>query len=132
MSAAGLPVTQVDQVTGFPEILGGRVKRCIRRSTAASWPAARRSIWTSWRPTNLAVRLVVSNLYPFAATIAWPGVTEAEAVEGIDIGGVALTRAAAKNFESVAVLCDPADYADVLATLPRRRARSRPPSRIGA
>jgi phosphoribosylaminoimidazolecarboxamide formyltransferase/IMP cyclohydrolase len=118
LSAAGLPVTQVDQVTGFPEILGGRVKTLH--------PAIHGGILARRTPEHLAelaahdiapVDLVVSNLYPFAATIARPGVTEAEAVEEIDIGGVALTRAAAKNFESVAVLCDPADYADVLAAL---------------
>jgi phosphoribosylaminoimidazolecarboxamide formyltransferase / IMP cyclohydrolase len=118
LSAAGLPVTQVDQVTGFPEILGGRVKTLH--------PAIHSGILARRTPEHLAelaahniapVDLVVSNLYPFAATIARPGVTEAEAVEEIDIGGVALTRAAAKNFESVAVLCDPADYAAVLAAL---------------
>ncbi len=118
LSAAGLPVTQVDQATGFPEILGGRVKTLH--------PAIHGGILARRTPEHLAelaahdiapVDLVVSNLYPFAATIARPGVTEAEAVEEIDIGGVALTRAAAKNFESVAVLCDPADYADVLTAL---------------
>ena len=60
------------------------------------------------------VDLVVCNLYPFAATVAKPGVTEPEAIEEIDIGGVTLLRAAAKNFESVTVVCDPADYAEVL------------------
>jgi len=118
LSAAGLPVTQVDRVTGFPEILGGRVKTLH--------PAVHGGILARRTPEHLAelaahniapVDLVVSNLYPFAATIARPGVTEAEAVEEIDIGGVALMRAAAKNFESVAVLCDPTDYADVLAAL---------------
>ena len=118
LSAAGLPVTQVDQVTGFPEILGGRVKTLH--------PAIHGGILARRTPEHLAelaahdiapVDLVVSNLYPFAATIARPGVTEAEAVEEIDIGGVALLRAAAKNYESVAVLCDPADYADMLAAL---------------
>jgi len=118
LSAAGLPVTQVDQVTGFPEILGGRVKTLH--------PAIHGGILARRTPEHLAelaahdiapVDLVVSNLYPFAATIARPGVTEAEAVEEIDIGGVALLRAAANNYESVAVLCDPADYADMLAAL---------------
>ena len=133
LSAAGLPVTQVDQVTGFPEILGGRVKTLH--------PAIHGGILARRTPEHLAelaahdiapVDLVVSNLYPFAATIARPGVTEAEAVEEIDIGGVALTRAAAKNFESVAVLCDPADYADGAGRAPCRRAGCRPPARAGA
>ena len=118
LSAAGLPVTQVDQVTGFPEILGGRVKTLH--------PAVHGGILARRTPDHLAelaahniapVDLVVSNLYPFAATIARPGVTEAEAIEEIDIGGVALMRAAAKNFESVTVVCDPADYDMVLAVL---------------
>ena len=118
LSAAGLPVTQVDQVTGFPEILGGRVKTLH--------PAIHGGILARRTPEHLAelaahniapVDLVVSNLYPFAATIARSGVTEAEAVEEIDIGGVALLRAAAKNFESVTVVCDPADYDMVLAVL---------------
>ena len=118
LSAAGLPVTQVDQVTGFPEILGGRVKTLH--------PAIHGGILARRTPEHLAelaahgiapVDLVVCNLYPFAATVARPGVTEAEAVEEIDIGGVTLLRAAAKNFESVAVVCDPADYAGVLAAL---------------
>jgi phosphoribosylaminoimidazolecarboxamide formyltransferase/IMP cyclohydrolase len=118
MSAAGLPVTQVDRVTGFPEILGGRVKTLH--------PAVHGGILARRTPEHLAelaaqdiapVDLVICNLYPFAATVARPGVTEAEAVEEIDIGGVALLRAAAKNFESVAVVCDPADYDMVLGML---------------
>ncbi len=116
--AAGLPVTPVEQVTGFPEILGGRVKTLH--------PAIHGGILARRTPEHLAelaahairpVDLVVCNLYPFAATLARADVTEAEAVEEIDIGGVTLLRAAAKNFESVAVVCDPADYASVLAAL---------------
>lgn len=118
LSAAGLPVTQVDQVTGFPEILGGRVKTLH--------PAVHGGILARRTPAHLAelaahgiapVDLVACNLYPFAATVARPGVTEAEAVEEIDIGGVTLLRAAAKNFESVMAVCDPADYAAVLDAL---------------
>ncbi len=118
LSAAGLPVTQVDQVTGHPEILGGRVKTLH--------PAIHGGILARRTPEHLAelagygiapVDLVVCNLYPFPATVAKPGVTEPEAVEEIDIGGVTLLRAAAKNFESVAVVCDPADYETFLAEL---------------
>ncbi len=118
LSAAGLPVTQVDHVTGHPEILGGRVKTLH--------PAIHGGILARRTPEHLAelaghsiapVDLVVCNLYPFAATVAKPSVTEPEAVEEIDIGGVTLLRAAAKNFESVAVVCDPADYEGVLAGL---------------
>ena len=118
LSAAGLPVTQVDQITGFPEILGGRVKTLH--------PAVHGGILARRTPEHLAelashdiapVDLVVCNLYPFAATVAKPGVTEPEAIEEIDIGGVTLLRAAAKNFEAVTVVCDPADYAEVLRRL---------------
>jgi phosphoribosylaminoimidazolecarboxamide formyltransferase/IMP cyclohydrolase len=118
LSAAGLPVTPVEQITGFPEILGGRVKTLhpaihggilARRTPEHTMELAAHGI--------TPVDLVVCNLYPFAATVARPGVTEAEAVEEIDIGGVTLLRAAAKNFESVAVLCDPADYEGALAAL---------------
>ena len=115
LGEARLPVTQVDQITGFPEILGGRVKTLH--------PAVHGGILARRTPGHLAelanhgialVDLVVCNLYPFAATVAKPGVTEQEAIEEIDIGGVTLLRAAAKNFESVTVVCDPADYAEVL------------------
>ena len=116
LSAAGLPATQVDQITGFPEILGGRVKTLH--------PAVHGGILARRTPEHRAelanigiapVDLVVCNLYPFAATVARPGVSEQEAIEEIDIGGVTLLRAAAKNFESVTVVCDPADYAEVEA-----------------
>ena len=116
LSQAGLPVVQVDQVTGFPEILGGRVKTLH--------PAIHGGILARRTPEHLAELaqngvtpddLVVSNLYPFVETVRRPGVTEPQAIEEIDIGGVALLRAAAKNFESVAVACDPADYAAIVA-----------------
>ncbi len=118
LSAAGLPVVQVDEITGHPEILGGRVKTLH--------PAVHGGILARRTPDHLAelaehgiapVDVVVCNLYPFADTVARPGVTEAEAVEEIDIGGVTLLRAAAKNFESVAVVCDPAEYLAILAAL---------------
>ncbi|MGC8780963.1 MAG: bifunctional phosphoribosylaminoimidazolecarboxamide formyltransferase/IMP cyclohydrolase, partial [Anaerolineae bacterium] len=120
LSAAGLPVMAVEQVTGHPEILGGRVKTLH--------PAIHGGILARRTPQHLAelanhgiaaVDLVACNLYPFAATVARPDVTETEAVEEIDIGGVTLLRAAAKNFASVYVVCDPADYAAVLALLRR-------------
>jgi phosphoribosylaminoimidazolecarboxamide formyltransferase/IMP cyclohydrolase len=120
LEQAGLPVTSVEGVTGFPEILGGRVKTLH--------PAVHGGILARRGPVHLGelaehgiapVDLVACNLYPFAETVAKPGVTEAEAVEQIDIGGVTLLRAAAKNHESVVVLCDPADYGPVLADLAR-------------
>lgn len=108
---AGIPVRSVDEVTGFPEILGGRVKTLH--------PAIHGGILSRRTPQHLdelsnhglePIDLVVVNLYPFQQTVAQPNVTLATAVEQIDIGGVALLRAAAKNHESVTVVCDPADY----------------------
>jgi phosphoribosylaminoimidazolecarboxamide formyltransferase / IMP cyclohydrolase len=115
IATAGIPVRQVEDVTGFPEILGGRVKTLH--------PAVHGGILARRTPQHLdelrahAIRpidLVVVNLYPFQATVAQPNVTLATAVEEIDIGGVALLRAAAKNHESVTVVCDPADYPGVV------------------
>ncbi|MEF3272988.1 MAG: bifunctional phosphoribosylaminoimidazolecarboxamide formyltransferase/IMP cyclohydrolase [Chloroflexus sp.] len=116
---AGIPARAVSEVTGFPEILDGRVKTLHPAIHAGL--LARRD-----QPTHLAelaahglqpIDIVVVNLYPFAATIARPGVTMAEAQEQIDIGGVALLRAAAKNFPAVLVIVDPVDYEQVLAGL---------------
>lgn len=118
LSEAGLLVTPVEQVTGFPELLGGRVKTLH--------PAIHAGILARRTAEHLAeleehgiapFDLVVCNLYPFADTIAQPGIGEAEAVEEIDIGGVTLLRAAAKNYESLTVLCDPADYGEVVEAL---------------
>jgi phosphoribosylaminoimidazolecarboxamide formyltransferase / IMP cyclohydrolase len=114
LAEAGLPVTAVEALTGFPEILGGRVKTLH--------PAVHGGILARRTPEHLdelarhglaPVDLVVVNLYPFQQTVAQIGVTLAEAIEQIDIGGVALLRAAAKNHEAVTVVCDPADYAAV-------------------
>ncbi len=118
---AGLAVRPIEDVTGFPEILDGRVKTLH--------PAIHGGILARRDPAHLAelesqgitpIDLVAVNLYPFAETVARPGTTLAEAVEQIDIGGVALLRAAAKNFTYVAVVSDPADYAPVLAELRER------------
>lgn len=116
---AGIPALAVSEVTGFPEILDGRVKTLHPAIHAGL--LARRDL-----PAHLdelaahdlkPIDLVVVNLYPFAATISRLGVSIAEAQEQIDIGGVALLRAAAKNFPAVLVLVDPADYDAVLAGL---------------
>ncbi|MCC7354584.1 MAG: bifunctional phosphoribosylaminoimidazolecarboxamide formyltransferase/IMP cyclohydrolase [Anaerolineae bacterium] len=118
LGAEGLPVTPVESLTGYPEMLGGRVKTLH--------PAIHGGILARRTPEHLAelaqhglapIDLVAVNLYPFSQTVARPGVTLAEAVEQIDIGGVALLRAAAKNFASVWVVCDPADYPQVLQSL---------------
>ncbi len=115
---AGLEVTRVSDLTRFPEILGGRVKTLH--------PAVHGGILARNTPEHMAelkrhglrpVDVVAVNLYPFRETIARPEVPETEAVEQIDIGGVALLRAAAKNFERVTVVCDPDDYGEALIQL---------------
>lgn len=111
LASAGLAATTVESVTGFPEMIGGRVKTLH--------PAIHAGILARRTPEHLAeleahglapIDLVVVNLYPFESTVARQGATFEEAVEQIDIGGVALLRAAAKNHEWVTVVCDPADY----------------------
>lgn len=120
LEKAGLPVRPVEAVTGFPEMIGGRVKTLH--------PAVHAGILARRTPEHLAelearrlapIDLVVVNLYPFQSTVAKPGTTSEEAVEQIDIGGVALLRAAAKNFEWVTVVCDPADYGSVAGEVQR-------------
>ncbi|MEW5858336.1 MAG: bifunctional phosphoribosylaminoimidazolecarboxamide formyltransferase/IMP cyclohydrolase [Cyanobacteriota bacterium] len=109
---AGLPVTKVSDYTGSPEILGGRVKTLHPRIHGGI--LARRDV-----PQDLAdleanqirpIDLVVVNLYPFEQTIAKAGVTLPEAIEQIDIGGPAMIRASAKNFQHLTVLSNPAQY----------------------
>jgi phosphoribosylaminoimidazolecarboxamide formyltransferase/IMP cyclohydrolase len=115
---AGLPVSDVAQVTGAPEMLEGRVKTLH--------PAVHAGILARTTEADMSelaahgiqpIDLVACNLYPFQETVVQPDVSLAEAVEQIDIGGVTLLRAAAKNFERVTVVCDPDDYALVLAEL---------------
>lgn len=119
LAAAGLPVQSVADVTGFPEILDGRVKTLHPAIHAGI--LARRDLEPHRQQLvehHLApIDLVVVNLYPFAQTVAAPDVTLADAIEQIDIGGVALLRAAAKNFAFVLPVVDPADYDTVLAAL---------------
>jgi phosphoribosylaminoimidazolecarboxamide formyltransferase / IMP cyclohydrolase len=115
---AKLPVTEVADYTHSPEILGGRVKTLhpaihgglLARATAEDQAELQGLGWDM-------IDLVAVNLYPFEQTIAKPGVSLADAIENIDIGGVTLIRAAAKNFERVTLLCDPSDYAGALAEL---------------
>ncbi|MEH2124208.1 bifunctional phosphoribosylaminoimidazolecarboxamide formyltransferase/IMP cyclohydrolase [Nostoc sp.] len=116
---AGLPVTKVADYTGSPEILGGRVKTLHPRIHGGI--LARRDFpedITDLENNQIRpIDLVVVNLYPFEETIAKPGVTLAEAVEQIDIGGPAMLRASSKNFAHLAVLCDPAQYDEYLQEL---------------
>src|SRR5580692_3928016 len=118
IAAAGLPVTKVEELTGFPECLDGRVKTLHPR-VHAGLLADTANPQHEAQLAELGIepfQLVVSNLYPFEATVA-SGASPQECVEQIDIGGPAMVRAAAKNHGSVTVITDPARYADVLAAL---------------
>lgn len=115
---AGVPVTYISDVTGFPEILDGRVKTLH--------PTVHGGILALRTPEHLGqleqhnitpIDLVVVNLYPFRETIAKPGVTLAEAIENIDIGGPTMVRSAAKNYENVLVIVNPERYSEVLEAL---------------
>ncbi len=118
---AGLEVVPISEVTGFAEMLDGRVKTLhpfIHGAILAdrSKPEHLRQLEERGiRPIDL----VVVNLYPFRETVARPGTTAEEAVEQIDIGGVALIRAAAKNYRSVAVVTDPSRYGELLEEMRR-------------
>ncbi|MDR2853664.1 MAG: bifunctional phosphoribosylaminoimidazolecarboxamide formyltransferase/IMP cyclohydrolase [Burkholderiaceae bacterium] len=119
LADAGLPVTEVADVTGFPEMLDGRVKTLHPKIHGGL--LARRDL-----PGHVAaleqhgigvIDLLVVNLYPFEATVAQPGCTLEEAIENIDIGGPAMVRSAAKNWKDVGVLTDAAQYPLALAEL---------------
>ncbi len=115
----GLPVTEVAEMTGFPEMLDGRVKTLHPRVHGGL--LARRDL-----PAHMAalaehridtIDFLVVNLYPFEATVARPGCSLEDAIENIDIGGPAMVRSAAKNWKDVAVLTDASQYATVMAEL---------------
>ena len=118
IAAAGVPVTPVEELTGFPECLDGRVKTLHPRVHAGLLADTANTAHQS-QLAELGIepfQLLVSNLYPFEATVA-SGASPEQCVEQIDIGGPAMVRAAAKNHGSVAVVTDPSRYADVLAAL---------------
>ena len=119
LADAGLPVTEVAELTGFPEMLDGRVKTLHPKVHGGL--LARRDV-----PAHMAalathgiatIDLLVVNLYPFEATVAKPGCTLEDAIENIDIGGPAMVRSAAKNWRDVGVLTDASQYAGVVAEL---------------
>ena len=119
LAEAGLPVTEVAEHTGFPEMLDGRVKTL--HPAIHGGLLARRDLPEHMaaigRHGIAAIDLLVVNLYPFEATVAQPGCTLEDAIENIDIGGPAMVRSAAKNWKDVAVLTDASQYAPVLAEL---------------
>jgi phosphoribosylaminoimidazolecarboxamide formyltransferase / IMP cyclohydrolase len=118
-----IPVSSVSKLTGYPELLGGRVKTLhpkvhggllYLRSNATQAAEAKRHGITR-------IDLVVVNLYPFGETVRAPKVTTKRAVEQIDIGGPTMIRSGAKNFEAVTVVCDPNDYATLLQSMKKGR-----------
>ena len=115
----GLPVTEVADHTGFPEMLDGRVKTLHPKIHGGL--LARRDVpehMAALKDHDIAtIDLLVVNLYPFEATVAKPGCTLEDAIENIDIGGPAMVRSAAKNWKDVGVLTDASQYANVLAEL---------------
>lgn len=119
LKESGVPVTSVSDVTGFPEICDGRVKTLHPKIHGAL--LARRDIpehMKELKDNDIdTIDLVCVNLYPFRETIAKPDVTMEEAVEHIDIGGPSMLRSAAKNWESVTVVCNPADYETILSEI---------------
>ncbi len=115
----GIPVREVADVTGFPEMLDGRVKT-IHPRIAAGILAVRSNLEHMRALTEYdipTIQMVVVNLYAFEKYAGKPGVTREELIENIDIGGPTMIRAAAKNWQDVAILVSPAQYADVLAEL---------------
>ena len=117
LTRAGVPVRRVEDVTAFPEILGGRVKTLHPAIHGGVLAKRDEAHLEELRAHGIEpIDLVVSNLYPFRETVA-RGALEEEIVENIDIGGPSLLRAAAKNFEAVLVVCDPSDYETVLEAL---------------
>jgi phosphoribosylaminoimidazolecarboxamide formyltransferase / IMP cyclohydrolase len=117
LAEAGLPVREVADVTGFPEIMDGRVKTLHPKVHGGLLGRRGTDEAVMAREGIDPIDLLVVNLYPFARTIAKPDVPYAEAIENIDIGGPAMLRGAAKNHADVAVVVDPADYGELLAQL---------------
>ncbi|MEK9675786.1 MAG: bifunctional phosphoribosylaminoimidazolecarboxamide formyltransferase/IMP cyclohydrolase, partial [Chloroflexota bacterium] len=112
---AGLDITEVADMTGAPEILDGRVKTLHPRIHGGLLGKRSNPVHVQEMKEQgiEGIDIVVNNLYPFQQTIAKEGVTLDDALENIDIGGPAMTRAAAKNFPDVVIVVDPADYETV-------------------
>lgn len=123
---AGVAVTSVDEVTGFPEIMDGRVKTLHPKIHGALLAVRDNPSHVAQLKENGigTIDLVVVNLYPFEKTVAREGVTLEDAIENIDIGGPTMLRSAAKNFRYVGAVIDPADYGLVLGELKKDGALS--------
>jgi phosphoribosylaminoimidazolecarboxamide formyltransferase/IMP cyclohydrolase len=126
LAEAGLRVTPIDQVTGFPEMLDGRVKTLHPKVHGGllGRVGVPEHVQAMKQHGIVPIDLVCVNLYPFAATIAKPGATFEECIEQIDIGGPAMIRSAAKNHESVTVVTDPDQYDRVIEALRRGDGRT--------
>jgi phosphoribosylaminoimidazolecarboxamide formyltransferase/IMP cyclohydrolase len=117
LAEAGIAVREVAEVTGFPEIMAGRVKTLHPKIHGGLLGRRGTDEAVMAREGIAPIDLLVVNLYPFAATVAKPGVSYDEAIENIDIGGPAMLRGAAKNHAGVTVVVDPADYGPLLDEL---------------
>ena len=119
LKEAGLEVSSVSELTGFPEILDGRVKTLhpVIHAGILARRDRKEHMEELGRRGILPIDLVAVNLYPFEATVCRPGCTLEEAVENIDIGGPSMLRAAAKNHEGVVAVCDPKWYAPIIDEL---------------
>lgn len=123
LKEAGIPAMEISELTGFPECLDGRVKT-LHPAVHAGLLAMRSNPSHMKQLEDLNIKpidMVVVNLYPFKATILKDGVTREDAVENIDIGGPTMLRAAAKNYQDVAVVIDPRDYEKVLSELKEKK-----------
>lgn len=115
---AGFKVEDVSDITNAPEMLGGRVKTLHPAIHAGILARNIESDLNDMNKQNYKfIDMVICNLYPFTETISKPNVTQAEAIENIDIGGVTLLRAAAKNHSRVTCICDPNDYGSIIIEL---------------
>jgi phosphoribosylaminoimidazolecarboxamide formyltransferase/IMP cyclohydrolase len=117
LASEGIPVVGVEEYTGSPEVMDGRVKTLHPRVHGGILMRGAVDDADLARLGGKPIDLVVVNLYPFEATVAKAGATHPEIIENIDIGGPSMVRSAAKNHARVAVVCDPSDYEVVLAEL---------------
>jgi phosphoribosylaminoimidazolecarboxamide formyltransferase/IMP cyclohydrolase len=119
LAGAGLPVRDITEVTGFPEILDGRVKTLHPRVHAGILAIRDNpQHQATLQQHNIdTIDLVVCNLYPFEATVSKAGATHEEIIENIDVGGPSMIRAAAKNYHDVGIVVDPSQYPAILAEL---------------
>lgn len=117
LRAAGIAVIEIADYTGYPEMMDGRVKTLHPKVHGAILGRRDQDSLVMSQQEILPIDLVVANFYPFAQTIADPHTTLEQAIENIDIGGPALVRSAAKNYASVTVLVDPADYPQLMTIL---------------